>query len=40
MIEAQIAYVLDALRTMDAPAPRRVEVRPEAQEAQRRDPGA
>jgi cation diffusion facilitator CzcD-associated flavoprotein CzcO len=33
MIESQIAYILDALRTMDADGLREVEVRPEVQRA-------
>jgi cation diffusion facilitator CzcD-associated flavoprotein CzcO len=33
MIESQIAYILDALRTMDAEGLRQVEVRPEVQRA-------
>ncbi|ADB30859.1 cyclohexanone monooxygenase [Kribbella flavida DSM 17836] len=33
MIESQIAYILDALRTMDAEGLREVEVRPEVQRA-------
>jgi hypothetical protein len=33
MIESQLNYVLDALRTMDAPGATSVDVRPEAQAA-------
>lgn len=33
MIESQIAYILDVLKTMDAEGLRQVEVRPEAQRA-------